>query len=76
MEPNGSSLEGERGGLLSALAGLGLRELDAGLLVFVDEVGANVSLCPIYAWSRRGERILVKAPRMWGKDVTPLASMS
>ncbi len=37
--------------------------MDAGRLVFVDEMGANVSLSPLYAWSRRGERAYAKAPR-------------
>ncbi|CAA9451995.1 MAG: hypothetical protein AVDCRST_MAG28-1871 [uncultured Rubrobacteraceae bacterium] len=50
--------------------------VDAKRLVFVDEMGANVSLCPIYAWSRRGERAHAKAPRNWGKNVTLLASIT
>ena len=50
-------------------------EIDAGRLVFVDEMGANVSLSPLYAWSRRGERAFGSAPRNWGKNVTLLASM-
>jgi transposase len=45
-------------------------------LVFVDEMGTNVSLSPIYAWSRRGERAHAKAPRNWGKNVTLLASIT
>jgi transposase len=45
-------------------------------LVFVDEMGANISLAPVYAWSRRGERALASVPRNWGKNVTLLASMS
>lgn len=45
-------------------------------LVFVDEMGMNVSLSPIYAWSRRGERAHAKAPRNWGKNVTLLASIT
>lgn len=49
--------------------------VDAGRFVFVDEMGANVSLCPLYAWSRRGQRAHAKAPRNWGKNVTLLASM-
>ena len=49
---------------------------DAERLVFVDEMGANVSLCPLYAWSRRGERAHAKAPRNWGKNVTLLASIT
>ncbi len=50
--------------------------VDAGRLVFVDEMGANVSLSPLYAWSRRGERAHAKAPRNWGKNVTLLASIT
>ncbi len=50
--------------------------MDAGRLVFVDEMGANVSLSPLYAWSRRGERAYAKAPRNWGKNVTLLASIT
>ena len=50
--------------------------VDAGRLVFVDEMGANVSLSPIYAWSRRGLRAYAKVPRNWGKNVTLLASIT
>jgi transposase len=49
---------------------------DAGRLVFVDEMGSNTSLSPLYAWSRRGERAFGSAPRNWGKNVTLLAAMS
>jgi transposase len=45
-------------------------------LVFVDEMGANTSLSPLYAWSRRGERARGKAPRNRGKNTTLLGSMS
>lgn len=45
-------------------------------LVFVDEMGTNVSLSPLYAWSRKGERAYGSAPRNWGKNVTLLASIS
>ncbi len=38
-------------------------------------MGANVSLSPLYAWSRRGHRAHAKAPRNWGKNVTLLASI-
>jgi transposase len=51
-------------------------EIEARRLVFVDECGANISLVPLYAWSRRGERAPAKAPRNWGKNVTLLSSMS
>jgi hypothetical protein len=47
------------------------REIHAERLVFVDEMGANISLAPVYAWSRRGERAFVSVPRNWGKNVTP-----
>jgi transposase len=45
-------------------------------LVFVDEMGTNTSLTPLYAWSRRGERAHCSAPRNWGKNVTLLSSMT
>jgi transposase len=45
-------------------------------LVFVDEMGANTSLSPLRAWSRRGERAHCKVPRNRGKNTTLLASMS
>jgi hypothetical protein len=42
----------------------------------VDEMGANVSLLALYAWSRRGQRAFGSAPRNWGKNVTLLASIT
>lgn len=51
-------------------------QIDADRLVFVDEMGTNISLSPLYAWSRRGERVLGRAPRNWGKNVTLLASIT
>ena len=51
-------------------------EIHAEQLVFVDEMGANISLAPLYAWSRRGERAFAMVPRNWGKNLTLLASMS
>ena len=44
--------------------------------VFVDEMGANTSLSPLRAWSRRGERAYSSVPRNRGKNTTLLASMS
>lgn len=44
--------------------------------MFVDEMGANVSLSPLYAWSRKGERAFGSAPRNWGKNVTLLSSIT
>jgi transposase len=51
-------------------------EVDPQRLVFVDEMGANTSLHPLYAWSRRGERAYCSTPRNRGKNTTLLASMS
>ncbi len=52
-------------------------KIDTQQLVFVDEMGSNTSLAPLYAWSRRGKRaLLAKVPRNWGANVTLLASMS
>jgi transposase len=45
-------------------------------LVFVDEMGTNVSLSPLYAWSPKGQRAFGSAPRNWGKNVTLLASIA
>jgi hypothetical protein len=44
--------------------------------VFVDEMGANVSLSALYACSRKGERAFGSAPRNWGKNLTLLASIT
>ncbi len=50
--------------------------LDARSLVFVEEMGTNVSLSPIYGWSKKGERVYCSVPRNRGKNTTLLASMS
>jgi transposase len=50
--------------------------VDAERLVFVDEMGTNVSHSPLYAWSRRGKRAFCSAPKNWGKNVTLLASIT
>ena len=50
--------------------------LEASRFVFVDEMGTNTSLSPLYGWSRVGERLCVKAPKNWGKNLTLLSSMS
>jgi transposase len=39
-------------------------------------MGANVSLAPIYAWSRKGQRAFDSAPRNRGKNVTLLAGIT
>ena len=78
MEPKKRSLgAAERDEFLRATwRALVAGEVDAARLVFVDEMGANVSLSPLYAWSRRGQRALGSAPRNWGKNVTLLASLT
>ena len=78
MEPKKRSLgAGERDEFLrAAWRALVAGEIDAERLVFVDEMGTNVSLSPIYAWSRKGERAFGSAPRNWGKNVTLLASIT
>jgi hypothetical protein len=37
--------------------------LDACSLVFVDEMGTNVSLSPLYGWSKKGQRAYGSVPR-------------
>ncbi len=54
----------------------GAAGIDTERLVFVDEMGANTALAPTHAWSRRGERAHLWAPRNRGKNTTLLASMS
>ena len=50
--------------------------LDARRFVFVDEMGANTSLSPIYGWARRGRRAYFRAPPNRGANVTLLSSMT
>jgi transposase len=45
-------------------------------LVFVDEMGTNTSLSPVYGWSKKGERAYCLVPRNRGKNTTLLSSMS
>lgn len=78
MEPKKRSVgASERDGFLrAAWRGLVAGGIEAGRFVFVDEMGSNTSLRPLYAWSRRGERASCSAPRNWGKNVTLLSSMT
>jgi hypothetical protein len=39
-------------------------------------MGANISLVPLYACSRRGQRAFGSAPRNEGKNLTLLASIT
>ena len=45
-------------------------KLDAGRLVFVDEMGTHTSLASLYAYSPRGKRAFFKVPRNRGKNTT------
>jgi transposase len=45
-------------------------------LVFVDECGTHTSLCPIYGYAPRGERLYLAVPRTRGKNTTLLSSMT
>ena len=44
--------------------------------VFVDEMGANTSLSPLHAWSRRGRWTYCSVPRNRGPNTALLRSMS
>ena len=51
-------------------------EIDARRLVFVDEMGTNTSLFPLYAWAKKGQRAYCSVPRNRGPNTTLLSSMS
>ncbi len=51
-------------------------QIDPEQLVFVDEMGANTSLSPLYAYSPVGQRARCAVPRNRGKNTTLLSSMS
>jgi transposase len=51
-------------------------KVDPRKLVFVDEMGANTSLSPRYAYSPKGSRAYAQAPRNRRTNTTLLASMS
>jgi transposase len=50
--------------------------LDARSLVFVDEMGTNTSLSPLYGWTEKSQRAYCSVPRNRGKNTTLLSSMS
>jgi hypothetical protein len=80
VEPKKRSLgAGERDEFLRAATWrlLVAGEIAAEPLVFIDEMGTNISLSPLYSWSRKeGERAFGSAPRNWGKNVTLLGSIT
>jgi len=45
-------------------------------LVFVDEMGLNTSLAPLYGYAPKGERLRLSVPRNRGKNTTLLASIT
>ena len=47
--------------------------VDPEQLVFVDEMGTNTSLSPLWAWSRKGQRAYGSVPRNRAKNTTLLA---
>jgi DDE superfamily endonuclease len=53
-----------------------VQPLDARRLVFVDEMGTNISLSPLYAWAPKGQRAHCSVPRNRGANTTVLSSMS
>lgn len=44
-------------------------------LIFVDEMGTNTSLSPVYAWAPKGQRACWSVPRNRGANTTVLSSM-
>ena len=52
------------------------RSLDARRVVFVDEMGTNISLSPLYAWALKGQRAYCSVPRNRGSNTTILSSMT
>ena len=51
-------------------------QIDAERLVFVDEMGSNTSLSPIYAYSAKGQRAYGSVPRNRGPNTTLLSRAS
>jgi transposase len=45
-------------------------------LIFVDESGANISYCRLWARAPRGLRAFGSAPQNWGDNITVLSAMS
>src|SRR5215213_126651 len=50
--------------------------LEARRLVFVDEMGTNISLSPLYAWAPKGQRAHCSVLRNRGPNTTVLSSMT
>ena len=52
------------------------QQLDARRVVFVDEMGTNISLSSLYSWAPKGERAHCSVPRNRGPNTTVLSSMT
>jgi hypothetical protein len=50
--------------------------IDARRLVFVDEMGTNISFSSLYGWVKKGQRAHCSVPRNRGANTTLLSSMS
>ena len=48
-------------------------QVEAKRLVFVDEMGTNISLSPLYAWAKKGKRAHWSVPRIL-KELIPQCS--
>jgi transposase len=51
-------------------------QVEAEQLVFVDEMGTNISLSPLCGWAPKGERAHSSVPRNRGSNTTVLSSMT
>jgi transposase len=51
-------------------------QVEAERLVFVDEMGTNTSVSPLYAWAKKGQGAYWCVPRNRGANTTVLSSMS
>jgi transposase len=51
-------------------------KVESSRLIFVDEMGTNTSLSPMYAWAPKGRRAYWSVPRNRGANTTLLSSMS
>jgi hypothetical protein len=52
-------------------------QVETELLVFVDEMGTNTSLSPLYAWAKKGQRARDRGPAgpcLATEELTPLCS--
>ncbi len=48
-------------------------QVEAKRLIFVDEMGTNTSLSPLYAWAKKGQRACWSVPRNRGANTTVLS---